>query len=110
MMEELYRLFNACDRRFTTDTRTISGGELFIALKGEKFNANTMAHQALERGAAYALVDEVHGKEDPCLIVVDDVLQTFQELARYHRRQFNIPVLAVGGSNGKTTTKELLIS
>ncbi|MCB9239925.1 MAG: UDP-N-acetylmuramoyl-tripeptide--D-alanyl-D-alanine ligase [Flavobacteriales bacterium] len=110
MMEELYRLFNACDRRFTTDTRTISGGELFIALKGEKFNANTMAHHALERGAAYALVDEVHGREDPRLIVVGDVLQTFQELARYHRRQFNIPVLAVGGSNGKTTTKELLIS
>jgi UDP-N-acetylmuramoyl-tripeptide--D-alanyl-D-alanine ligase len=91
-----------------TDTRTISSGCLFFALKGENFDANTFALQSLEQGAAFAIVDdEVYAKNSRC-ILVPDVLTTLQELAKYHRKQINIPVIGLTGSNGKTTTKELL--
>lgn len=91
-----------------TDTRKLTDGCLFFALKGPNFNANTFAAQALSNGAAYAMVDEAeYATNDKC-ILVDDVLQTLQQLAKHHREQLNIPFLAITGSNGKTTTKELV--
>src|SRR5690606_18334898 len=80
------------------------------ALKGPSFNGNAFARQALEAGAAYAVVDEGEYAGDERFILVDDVLATMQELARHHRRQLSIPFLAITGSNGKTTTKELITS
>ncbi|MGN7203483.1 UDP-N-acetylmuramoyl-tripeptide--D-alanyl-D-alanine ligase [Pedobacter sp. SAFR-022] len=91
-----------------TDTRAIQPGCLFFALKGDKFDANTFAASALEAGAAYAIIDNPeYATSDRC-ILVDDVLTTLQELARYHRSQLTIPVIGLTGSNGKTTTKELI--
>jgi UDP-N-acetylmuramoyl-tripeptide--D-alanyl-D-alanine ligase len=93
-----------------TDTRKLKKGDIFFALKGPNFNANSFAVKALEAGAAYAVIDEALEVEDERLILVKDVLQTLQELAAYHRKQFNIPFIAITGSNGKTTTKELVYS
>jgi UDP-N-acetylmuramoyl-tripeptide--D-alanyl-D-alanine ligase len=94
-----------------TDTRKLEKGSLFFALKGENFNGNQFARQALEAGAAYCIVDEDTGFSDERLIRVDDVLSTLQQLALEHRRSFfdrGVPFLAITGSNGKTTTKELI--
>jgi UDP-N-acetylmuramoyl-tripeptide--D-alanyl-D-alanine ligase len=91
-----------------TDTRKLKNGDLYFALKGPSFNGNSFAKQALELGAAYAIVDEPTGFEDERLLYTTDVLTTLQELAKYHRLQFNIPFIAITGSNGKTTTKELV--
>ena len=91
-----------------TDTRKLKQGDLFFALKGDNFNGNLFAKQALQLGAAYAIIDEVVDFEDERLIATTDVLKTLQELAKYHRQQFTIPFLAITGSNGKTTTKELV--
>jgi UDP-N-acetylmuramoyl-tripeptide--D-alanyl-D-alanine ligase len=103
-----------------TDTRLIRSGDIFFALKGPNFNGNTFAPRALELGAAFAVIDEwptpglaangtsaatVH---DERLLLVKDVLTTLQDLALHHRRQFDIPFIAITGSNGKTTTKELI--
>jgi UDP-N-acetylmuramoyl-tripeptide--D-alanyl-D-alanine ligase len=90
-----------------TDTRQIRPGCLFFALKGERFDGNMFASQALEKGAAYAVVDQYRGT-DPRCIVVPDVLKALQQLAAVHRSRFTGPVLALTGSNGKTTTKELI--
>jgi UDP-N-acetylmuramoyl-tripeptide--D-alanyl-D-alanine ligase len=92
----------------STDTRNIRPGSMFFALKGERFNANTFAGEAREKGAQWVVIDEQEFAVDDHCLVVDDVLDTLQQLARHHRRQLNIPVLALTGSNGKTTTKELL--
>jgi len=84
-------------------------GDIFFALKGSNFNGNLFANQALGKGAAYAVVDELVESMNPDrVILVDDVLQTLQMLAKQHRQQFNIPFIAITGSNGKTTTKELI--
>jgi UDP-N-acetylmuramoyl-tripeptide--D-alanyl-D-alanine ligase len=91
-----------------TDTRKIQPGEIFFALKGPNFNGNLFARQALDIGAVLAVVDEDPGFEDPRLVRVADVLESLQALARHHRQQFTIPFLAITGSNGKTTTKELV--
>ncbi|MFP4094073.1 MAG: UDP-N-acetylmuramoyl-tripeptide--D-alanyl-D-alanine ligase [Cyclobacteriaceae bacterium] len=107
MIVEIYHKFLECGR-VSTDTRQIEEGVMFFALKGEKFNANQFAEQALEKGARYAVIDEPEYSKDERFLLVDDVLLTLQELARHHRRQFDIPVLGVNGTNGKTTTKELL--
>lgn len=111
-LERLYALF-LNSSGITTDTRKIVTGNIFFSLKGEKFNANLFAEQAFEKGAAYVVVDEIaepvwKEKFGDKLILVDDVLRTLQQLAGFHRRQFNCPVLAITGSNGKTTTKELV--
>ena len=94
-----------------TDSRDCPEGSIFLALKGESFNGNKFALQALEKGCSYAIVDEDLenlDKLDDRIIKVDDCLQTFKDLAREHRRQFDIPVIGITGTNGKTTTKELV--
>ncbi|MBN9382077.1 MAG: UDP-N-acetylmuramoyl-tripeptide--D-alanyl-D-alanine ligase [Chitinophagaceae bacterium] len=95
-----------------TDTRKLQQGDIFFALKGPSFNGNTFAVQALEQGAACAVIDEAPadgtGPLSDRLILVEDTLTTLQQLALYHRQQFDIPFIAITGSNGKTTTKELV--
>ena len=113
---EIYNKYKSCDGRVTTDTRTLKGGELFFALKGENFDGNEYAMKALESGAAYAVVNassDAAKSDDPRLIKVDDTLKTLQELARWHRSMIFVdgkplPVVALTGTNGKTTTKELI--
>ena len=106
----LYQIFsnhpNIC-----TDTRKVREGDIFFALKGDNFNGNNFAVQALDNGAAYAIIDEEvddHDKYQDRLIRTNDVLATLQALAAYHRNQFTIPFIAITGSNGKTTSKELI--
>ena len=91
-----------------TDTRKLKQGDIFFALKGPNFNGNAFAKQALEAGAAYAVVDEQEFVADERYLLVDNVLTALQQLAKYHRQQFDIPFIAITGSNGKTTTKELV--
>jgi UDP-N-acetylmuramoyl-tripeptide--D-alanyl-D-alanine ligase len=92
----------------STDTRKIPAGSIFFALKGDNFDANTFAQQAIEAGAAFAVIDNANYKlNDQCLLVAD-VLTTLQDLARHHRKQLTIPVIGLTGTNGKTTTKELI--
>jgi UDP-N-acetylmuramoyl-tripeptide--D-alanyl-D-alanine ligase len=106
-IEKLYALYRQSGK-VSTDTRKIATGSIFFALKGDKFNANTFARQALDNGAAYAVLDEKEYAVNDRCIVVDDVLATLQKLARHHRDQLTIPVIGLTGSNGKTTSKELL--
>ena len=106
-ISSLYQLFLRAGK-VSTDSRKIEPGCLFFALRGDNFNGNQYALAALEKGATYAIVDDPGlGANDKC-IVVHDVLQTLQDLARHHRRQLHIPIIAITGSNGKTTTKELI--
>lgn len=104
---ELYILFRQ-STGLSTDTRRIEEGNLFFALTGENFNGNRFAIKALERGASYAIVDDPSLDYHAQLIQVNDVLSCLQDLATYHRQQFDIPLIAITGSNGKTTTKELI--
>jgi UDP-N-acetylmuramoyl-tripeptide--D-alanyl-D-alanine ligase len=104
---ELYAKFKEAGK-VSTDTRKIEPGSLFFALKGDRFNANEFAARALEAGAKYAIIDEEKFKVNDRCLVVDDVLTTLQQLARHHRNQLTIPVVGLTGSNGKTTSKELL--
>ena len=106
---ELYQLYQQ-HRQITTDSRDCPKGSIFLALKGESFDGNKFASSALEKGCAYAIVDDksVIPSGDKRFNLVDDCLQTFKDLAREHRRQFNIPVIGITGTNGKTTTKELV--
>jgi UDP-N-acetylmuramoyl-tripeptide--D-alanyl-D-alanine ligase len=106
-IEQLYQLFLA-HPSIQTDTRKLQQGDLFFALKGPNFNGNLFALQALEAGAAYAITDEPVDANIKNIVLVDDVLTTLQLLAKYHRQQFKIPFVAITGSNGKTTTKELI--
>jgi UDP-N-acetylmuramoyl-tripeptide--D-alanyl-D-alanine ligase len=106
-INSLYKLYLE-NPSISTDTRKINKGSIFFSLKGENFNANAFAAQALESGCAYAVVDEKEFCKDSRFILVDNVLKTLQDLAAYHRKQLNIPVLGITGTNGKTTTKELI--
>lgn len=92
----------------STDTRNIQPKSLFFALKGGTFNGNAFAAEALEKGASYAIIDEAQYQADDRFLLVPDVLATLQELARYHRGQLQIPFIGITGTNGKTTTKELI--
>jgi UDP-N-acetylmuramoyl-tripeptide--D-alanyl-D-alanine ligase len=94
----------------STDTRNIGQNSMFFALKGPNFNANTLAETALEKGASFAVVDEAEYQTKPNIFLVENTLLTLQKLANYHRKQFTIPVIGLTGSNGKTTTKELINS
>jgi UDP-N-acetylmuramoyl-tripeptide--D-alanyl-D-alanine ligase len=95
-------------RKVSTDTRQIEKDAIFFALKGPTFNANTFAEEALKKGASYVVVDEEKCATDPRIMVVKDTLLALQELARFHRKQLTIPVIGLTGSNGKTTSKELV--
>ena len=106
-IKQLYDLFRQAES-VCTDSRTLQAGQLFFALKGENFNGDTFALKALEAGALAAVVSESVQETDPRLIKVPDTLATLQELAAWHRRQLDIPVIGLTGTNGKTTTKELV--
>ena len=106
---QLYQLFLQ-HPIICTDSRVCPVGSLFFALKGEKFNANAFALSALEKGCSYAIVDEAEFAIDDRFILVDNVLETLQQLATYHRKQVGIRIIGITGTNGKTTTKELIAS
>ena len=108
-IEQLYEVYRK-HPVICTDTRKIGKSCLFFALKGDHFNGNEFAQQAIENGAAYAIIDEEKYAVNERFILVSDVLETLQDLARYHRKQLSIPVIGITGSNGKTTTKELIRS
>jgi UDP-N-acetylmuramoyl-tripeptide--D-alanyl-D-alanine ligase len=91
-----------------TDTRKIKKDSLFLCLKGDNFNGNEFAEKALNEGAKYVIVDELKYKSNDNIYLVDDVLKYLQKLANYHRQKFNIPIIGITGSNGKTSTKELI--
>lgn len=107
-IEKLYSIWSG-NQLISTDTRKITSGSIFFALKGESFDGNSFAPDALENGAKFVVVDNpsVVRSGDQRYILVDDVLESLQNLAKYHRTKLSIPVLAITGSNGKTTTKEL---
>lgn len=107
-MKKIYPLFLECDS-ISTDTRNIALNSMFFALKGDNFNGNKFAEIAIEKGAKYAIVDEIE-YENPKLGIfyVNDSLETLQKLANYHRKQLKTPILSLTGSNGKTTSKELI--
>ena len=106
-IKELYKLYqqHPC---ITTDSRDCPKDSIFLALKGESFDGNKFAASAIEKGCAYAVIDEAEYKQGNRFILVDNCLQTYKDLAREHRRQFDIPVIGITGTNGKTTTKELI--
>jgi len=104
---ELYNVYTQ-HPKISTDTRMVSKGCLFFALKGENFDANTFAEQAINEGVAYAIIDNPKFNISDKCILVDNVLDTLQQLANYHRKQFTIPFIGITGSNGKTTSKELI--
>lgn len=106
-VSELYQKYKECTG-VSTDTRKIDQGVLFVALKGPNFDANQFATQALEKGAAYVVVDDPAVVQNERYLLVEDGLLALQQLANYHRKQLNIPFVGLTGSNGKTTTKELI--
>ena len=109
-ISDLYEIYKSFPQ-VQTDTRQLKKGDLYFALKGPNFNGNEFALQALEQGAAYAIVDEpvdASAHLQKRILLVEDVLSSLQALAKFHRAQFNIPFIAITGSNGKTTTKELV--
>ncbi len=108
-IKTLYQIFKK-HPKVTTDSRKIEEGCIFFALKGDNFNGNQYAKEALEKGAAYAIIDEREYEGGDQYILVEDVLSTLQKLANFHRKKLMIPVLGITGSNGKTTTKELIAS
>ncbi len=106
-IQQLYKIFLECGA-VSTDTRQIIKGSLFFSLKGPTFNANAFAAEALEKGAAYAVVDDAAFVRGATYLLVEDGMKWLQHLASYHRSQLRIPVIGLTGSNGKTTTKELM--
>ena len=106
-ISELYTLFLA-SKGVNTDTRTLQPGQIFVALHGDNFDGNAYALKALESGAAYAVVNDYVESDDPRLIKFPDSLRALKELAAFHRQQLTVPVIGLTGTNGKTTTKELI--
>ncbi|TVZ55482.1 UDP-N-acetylmuramoyl-tripeptide--D-alanyl-D-alanine ligase [Lutibacter sp. Hel_I_33_5] len=108
-IETLYKLYSQ-HYLVDTDTRKIRENTFFFALKGDNFNGNKFAEEALKKGASYSIVDEKEYKTSENIILVDNVLEVLQQLANFHRKSLNIPIIGLTGSNGKTTTKELINS
>ncbi|MEZ7817677.1 MAG: UDP-N-acetylmuramoyl-tripeptide--D-alanyl-D-alanine ligase [Flavobacteriales bacterium] len=107
-LEKLYKLYQQAEHGVTTDTRKCGPGMLFFAIKGENFDGNSFAKEALQKGCIASVVDDVGIAKSEGVVLVDNVLGTIQKLSTMHRRKFNVPVLGLTGSNGKTTTKELI--
>lgn len=103
----IYKKFEAC-ASVSTDTRKINKNDMYFALKGDNFDGNKFVKQAFESGAKYCVVDDKNAVINDSCILVDDVLSTLQSLANYHRKTINTPIISLTGSNGKTTTKELI--
>lgn len=106
-IKSIHNYFLKCSS-VAIDTRKIEPGSMFIAIKGDNFDANTFAKEALEKGAAYVVIDNADYYIDDRTILVENSLETLQELAKAHRKYLDIPIIALTGSNGKTTTKELI--
>lgn len=106
-ISDLYQLYLQSSG-VSTDTRNIGKESIFFALRGDSFDGNAYAAEALEKGAAYVVVDNAEVVKDKRYVLVEDVLQALQELAKHHRKTFDFPVIGLTGSNGKTTTKELI--
>ncbi len=106
-IETLYKIYSQ-HYRVDTDSRKIRKNTLYFALKGENFNGNVFAEEAISKGALFSIVDEKEYATKDSIILVDNVLETLQLLAIYHRKKLNVPILSLTGSNGKTTTKELI--
>ncbi|MFC4739408.1 UDP-N-acetylmuramoyl-tripeptide--D-alanyl-D-alanine ligase [Flavobacterium ponti] len=106
-IKTIYSKFLECSS-VSTDTRKIDKNSLFVALKGENFDANTFTKEALEKGAKYVIIDNKDFYIDERTIIVDDSLKALQELANFHRKKLQLPIISLTGSNGKTTTKELI--
>jgi len=106
-IQNIHRLFLACSS-VSIDTRKIEPNSFFVAIKGENFDANTFAKEALEKGASYVIIDNADYLVDSRTILVKDSLTALQKLAKFHREYLNLPIVALTGSNGKTTTKELI--
>ena len=107
VVQFLYKQY-LINNNISTDSRHVATNTLFFALKGPSFNGNAFAEQALKKGAAYAVIDDARYQKNDRCILVEDVLVCLQKLANYHRKQLKIPVIAITGSSGKTTTKELI--
>src|SRR6187549_260293 len=107
MVEELYKIYQQYPS-VKTDTRKLKAGDIFFALKGPNFNGNSFAQQAIDNGAACVVIDEKEYEIPGKTFLVSDVLFALQQLSLHHRKQFDIPFIAITGSNGKTTTKELI--
>lgn len=106
-VEDLYKIFLE-STGITTDTRKITAGNIFFALSGENFDGNVFARDAIEKGCSYAVVDKAEYVKNERYLLVDDCLLALQDLARYHRDQLTVPFIGITGTNGKTTTKELI--
>ena len=106
-IKNIHDLFIKCNK-ISIDTRKIEYNSFFVAIKGERFDANSFAKEALEKGASYVIIDNPHYFINERTILVNDSLQTLQELAKFHRQYLKLPIIALTGSNGKTTTKELI--
>jgi UDP-N-acetylmuramoyl-tripeptide--D-alanyl-D-alanine ligase len=106
--EELYKLFIDCNQKIATDTRKLENGSIFFALKGDNFDANDFAEKAINAGCSYAIVDDEKRNNNITIFLVKNVLESLQQLAKYHREQLKFPIIGITGSNGKTTNKELI--
>ena len=106
-IKALYKIFQE-NPSISIDSRKINKGDIFFALKGERFDGNQYAEQSIQKGASYVVIDDPQYNKGSQFLLVEDVLNSLQKLAHYHREQIDIPVLAITGSNGKTTTKELI--
>jgi UDP-N-acetylmuramoyl-tripeptide--D-alanyl-D-alanine ligase len=106
-IEALYQIYSS-NYLITTDTRDIKRDAIFFSLQGDHFNGNKFAEIAIQKGAKYAVIDDIHYQIKGKTILVNNVLETLQKLANYHRKQLKIPIIGITGSNGKTTTKELI--
>ena len=108
MIDKIYDAYLDCNQQITTDTRNIKNNDLFFALKGPNFNGNSFVRDALNNGAKHAVIDEKKFHINGKTFLVNDVLKSLQKLATFHRKKIKIPVIAITGTNGKTTTKELI--